>query len=133
MIRSQPCSACPYRRDVPSGVWAAECYDLLPPYDAPTGEQPPNPFGCHATPGFQCHGWAVVHSNRGHEHDLLALRLLEFMGEAIDLPLATTPMFASGAEAAEHGKAEIEHPSIIALHTAARLVSKYPRLSDGTV
>lgn len=134
MIRSQPCGACPYRRDVPSGVWAADCYDLLARYDAPTGEQPPAPFGCHATPERLCHGWAVVHSNRGHEHELLALRLLQFrIGEAIDVPAAGVPLFDSGAQAAEHGKAEIERPSIKALCTSARLVSKYPRLSDGPV
>lgn len=25
--RPRPCRSCPYRRDCPSGVWAAETYD----------------------------------------------------------------------------------------------------------
>lgn len=34
--RREPCSACPYRVDVPAGVWAREEYDKLDPYDLPT-------------------------------------------------------------------------------------------------
>lgn len=130
MIRSQPCSACPYRRDVPSGLWAAEDYDKMPPYDAPTMKQPMAAFRCHATPDHLCHGWAVVHSNRGHDRELLALRLLEFQGgEVIDVPASGVPLFESGTAAAEHGKADIDRPSIKAMLTGARLLNKYPRLS----
>lgn len=42
-----PCASCPYRRDVPSGVWAPEEYEKLRRYDAPTMEQPPQVFLCH--------------------------------------------------------------------------------------
>ena len=28
-VRSQPCSSCPYRKDVPSGVWAHHEYEKL--------------------------------------------------------------------------------------------------------
>lgn len=130
MIRSQPCSACPYRRDVSSGLWSPEDYDKLRPYDRSTGEQPPQPFSCHATPEHLCHGWAVVHSNRGHECELLALRLLEFQsGEPIDVPPAGAPLFDSGTQAADHGMAEIAHPSIEAYRTGSRLLAKYRRLS----
>ena len=35
-----PCGSCPYRKDVPSGVWAVSEYLKLVEYDRPTGEQP---------------------------------------------------------------------------------------------
>jgi hypothetical protein len=56
-------------------VWAWDDYEKLRPYDAPTGAQPTAGFSCHATPEHYCHGWAVVHSSRGHEYELLALRI----------------------------------------------------------
>jgi hypothetical protein len=34
--RKTPCSTCPYRRDAPSGLWAASEYDLLPGLDGTT-------------------------------------------------------------------------------------------------
>lgn len=126
MIRNQPCSACPYRRDVPSGIWAADTYDKLIPYDNDTWDQPGGAFACHATPEHECHGWAVVHSNRGREHELLALRLMGVSVE--DVPEATVPMFESGTEAAEHGKRDIENPSQEAKDAVAKLTSKYDRL-----
>lgn len=128
-VRSQPCAACPYRRDVPSGVWADHEYDKLVGYDLPTGMQPPMTFGCHATPEHYCHGWAVVHSNRGHGNELLALRLASFGGDEVVIPEAGVPLFSSGAEAAEHGKAEIEEPGEEACETIDRLGRKYARLT----
>jgi Family of unknown function (DUF6283) len=125
-IRSQPCSACPYRRDVPSGVWAVSEYEKLREYDEPTGDQPFAAFGCHATPEALCHGWAVVHSSRGHEHDLLALRLLG----SPPIPEPGVPLWSSGNEAADHGQAEIEEPSMEAMETVDRLTRKYPRLEQ---
>lgn len=55
-----PCMACPYRKDVASGVWAPEEYVKLTLYDAPTCGQPFQPFACHATPDKYCHGWGGV-------------------------------------------------------------------------
>jgi hypothetical protein len=124
-VRKEPCSSCPYRRDVPSGVWAADEYDKLVDYDKPTGEQPFAAFGCHATPEHYCHGWAVVHSNRGHQYDLLALRIY---APGVEIPESAVPLFSSGAEAAEHGKADIEGPSVEAKAVAGRLIRKYERL-----
>ena len=124
-VRSESCSACPYRRDVPSGVWGAHEYDKLPPYDAPTARQPLNGFACHATPSHYCHGWAVVHSNRGSEHELLALRVF---AARTAIPEPGVPLFASGAEAAEHGKRDIDNPSPEAVAVVERLMSKYDRL-----
>lgn len=120
-IRREPCSACPYRRDCPSGLWVEAEYAKLEPYDAETFAQPTAAFSCHATPEHLCHGWAVVHSNRGHEHELLALRIL---GD-VDVPEPAVPMFSSGAEAAAHGRAAIDHPGDDARAAADRLVRKY--------
>lgn len=124
--RKTPCPACPYRRDVPSGVWAAEEYDKLRRYDAPTAEQPPQAFSCHATPERLCHGWAVVHSSRGHEFALLALR---FMFHDAQIPAGpAVPMFSSGAEAADHGQSDIDAPSPQA-KTAIGTLLRYPRIA----
>lgn len=125
-VRSQPCSSCPYRRDVPSGVWATSEYEKLRPYDNETGDQPFGFFACHATPEHLCHGWVAVHMNRGHEHELLALRLRGYMG---DVPEASDALFDSGNEAADHGQADIEEPSDEALAAVDKLLRKYPRLS----
>lgn len=122
-IRTAPCSACPYRCDVPSGVWAAEEYDKLRLFDAPTPFQPARGFMCHATPDHFCHGWAVVHeAHSGHE--LLALR---FAG-APPIPEPTVPLFSSGCEAANHGQRDVNEPTDAAREVAARLVRKYERL-----
>lgn len=123
-IRSMPCEACPYRRDVPSGLWAASEYDKLVDFDLPTGEQPFQAFACHATPDHLCHGWAVVHSSRGHEFDLLALR----MGGSPPVPPPGVPLFGSGREAAEHGKRDIAAPELAAEEAIERLQRKHPRL-----
>lgn len=127
-IRTQACAACPYRRDVASGVWAAEEYDKLVAYDAPTAEQPIATFQCHATPDFYCHGWAVVHSNRGSAYELLALRFALLRGPVGQIPEPAVPLFESGAEAAEHGKRSIAKPTRRARKTMDRLKARYPRL-----
>lgn len=124
--RSQPCSACPYRCDVPSGVWAHEEYEKLREYDAPTGDQPFAVFACHATPESLCHGWTVVHTNRGHEYDLLALRLRG--ADYNMIPEPTVALFDSGNDAADWGQRDLEDPSDEAQETVARLLRKYPRL-----
>lgn len=131
-IRSEPCSACPYRRDVPSGVWAAHEYDKLREYDEPTGSQPFAAFACHATPDHLCNGWAVVHSNRGHEYELLALRMeAGAMGALAAIPTPRTELFASGNEAADWGQRDVENPSVESRLAVERLTRKYPRLRAG--
>ena len=129
-VRTQPCEACPYRRDVPSGVWSADEYLKLPPYDAPTEQQPFEPFGCHATPEFYCHGWAVVGSSRGHDHELLSLRMAAVFGggQDVEIPEPTVPLFGSGLEAAEHGLRDLQRPKRKARDTQARLMARYGRL-----
>ena len=123
-IRKVPCEACPYRQDVPSGVWAHEEYEKLRRYDAETASQPFVGFACHATPKKFCHGWAVVHTSRGNEHDLIALRLAGVQ----EIPEPKVPLFGSGNEAADHGQAEIEDPTEEAMHVADRLTRKHERI-----
>jgi hypothetical protein len=120
-VRSSPCEACPYRRDVAPGIWAPKEYAKLLDYDKPTGSQPTAGFACHATPDHYCHGWAVVHTSRGHEFDLLALRLHGYP----PIPPARVDLFGSGAEAAEHG---LRPPEPRTLTVAGRLVRKHSRL-----
>ncbi len=129
VVRKGPCTACPYRKDVASGVWAENEYDKLRRYDEETPWQPPNLFMCHATPEALCHGWAVVHSSRGLEFDLLALRIMCSKYETeVDIPEPAVPLFASGNEAANHGQADIEHPSPKAIKTVEKLQRKHERL-----
>src|SRR4029450_3919490 len=124
-VRSQPCSACPYRQDAPSGLWAHHEYEKLRDYDMPTPDQPWAYFGWHATPEFYCHGWAVVHMNRGHEYELLSLRIAPF---APRIPEPGVPLFGSGNEAADHGQRDIANPAPETGVVVDRLLRKYPRL-----
>lgn len=118
-VRKAPCEACPYRRDVPSGVWAAEEYDKLRRYEGETWEQPAAAFSCHATPARLCHGWAVVSGDES-----LALRIAG-VGE---VPEPAVPLFGSHTEAADHGQREIESPSPEAGAIVGRLTRKHRRL-----
>ena len=122
--RSRPCRWCPYRRDVPSGIWATDHYLQLAVYDRPTWQQPVSGFRCHESTGQWCSGWATCHSNRGHDHELLALRLPPFP----EIPSETTPLWTSGTAAAEHGLADIDEPSAAALDAMADLQARYPHL-----
>lgn len=125
----RPCASCPYRRDVPSGVWEPDEYAKLPPYDLPTGEQPLGVFGCHQRDGRVCAGWAAVHDGP----NLLALRMAVATGhlslevaEAVCDYTTDTPLFASGAEAAEHGLRELDAPS----PRAEALIEKIERVRE---
>ncbi|GAA2239757.1 DUF6283 family protein [Streptomyces nogalater] len=114
----RPCQYCPYRLDVPSGVWSAEEYAKLPTYDRPTPEQPAKLFRCHqhdhdSGRARVCGGWAGCHDG----DELLALRVATIAGEiavetaqAIRDYTSPVPLFASGAEAAVHGMREILNP-----------------------
>lgn len=124
--RKSPCASCPYRLDVPSGVWAESEYDKLPAYDGSTGDQAMagalGVFLCHNDPARHvCAGWAAL----SNEHTL-ALRMASRLDPDVDtiacLDYTTdVPLFASGAEAAEHGKAEIAAPSDKAVSTIGKV------------
>lgn len=121
-----PCGTCPYRRDVPSGVWDASEYAKLPDYDAPTALQPPGLFLCHQADGRVCAGWAGCHDG----HELLALRMAALQGMSPDEVANTRdytsamPLFGSGQEAADHGMARIDDPDPKAKRVIVRLAPR---------
>ncbi|MDG4834167.1 DUF6283 family protein [Solwaraspora sp. WMMD1047] len=123
---SAPCGTCPYRRDVPSGLWDAAEYAKLPGYDAPTALQPPGLFLCHQADGRVCGGWAGCHDGES----LLALRLAALRGmdprevAATRDYTTTVPLFGSGQEAAAHGMARVDDPDPIARRMIDRLTAK---------
>jgi hypothetical protein len=112
-VRPKPCAFCPYRRDVPSGVWSHEEYEKLRAYDGDILDQMRAGghmlFMCHQADGQLCAGWA---GHRSLSDDLLAVRLHlhELDASVLDYE-APVPLFSSGAEAADHGQAELEYPS----------------------
>jgi hypothetical protein len=123
IIAKAPCRSCPYRKDVPSGVWAPEEYDKLPLYDAETFDQPFGAFYCHQQDGRLCAGWVGCHDMQ----ESLGLRMAKLTPEDYELALdyeSPVELFASGAEAAAHGKAEITNPSLPARRTIDRLARK---------
>lgn len=101
-----PCGSCPYRADVPSGIWVEEEYRKLPEYDGETWEQAPNLFMCHQRDGCICGGWLMTHDK---EH-LLALRLNQVDKSVWDYA-PDVRVFSSGREACEHGMRDIDNPS----------------------
>lgn len=124
---STPCGSCPYRKDVPSGVWEVEEYEKLPAYDHDTADQPIGVFHCHRQDGRVCAGWAGCH-DMSHA---LAIRFAaadgRLAGEALDAVLdyeTSMPLWASGAEAAEHGLARVNDPDLDARRVIDKLKQK---------
>ncbi|MER5617692.1 DUF6283 family protein [Streptomyces sp. NPDC002215] len=125
----RPCATCPYRTDVPSGVWSQKDYEKLPPFDGPTWDQPPRLFICHQhdrddNGARVCGGWAGCHDG----DQLLAVRVASITGEitaetteAIRNYTSPVPLFASGAEAAAHGMRDLHTPGPEALHAMAKI------------
>ena len=121
-IQRAPCASCPYRMDVPSGIWATEEYDKILPYDNETMFQPPRLFLCHQQNGCLCRGWLDVHGT-----ELLALRLGCIKGEIDPAELGkaldegpAVEVFETAAEAAAHGRKSIKRPGA----KAKRMVEK---------
>lgn len=117
---ARPCASCPYRKDIPSGIWEQHEYDKLPEYDGPTWAQSPKLFLCHQRDGNICGGWLACHDPQ----ELLALR---FSAGDIDPKVffyeTDIPVFASGAEARAHGIRAIKRPGAKArrlIHAVAR-------------
>lgn len=104
----KPCGSCPYRKDVPSGIWHEEEYSKLSEYDKETHFQPLAIFMCHQKDGCICGGWLMTH-DRDH---LLALRI---RGNDLDPSVwdyyPDVDVFSSGKEAADHGISGISNPS----------------------
>lgn len=127
--RKNPCASCPYRKNVPSGIWDKSEYEKLPGYDGDMAEQSsPAVFMCHQGDGCVCSGWL------GHRDpsDLLAVRLGLITGH-LDPSCAdyrtTVPLFGSGAEAARHGLEQIHEPQPEAVAVIGKIVVK--RQKDG--
>lgn len=124
----KPCGSCPYRRDVPSGLWHQEEYDKLPRYDGEIVDQmmkgAVGVFMCHQRDGNLCGGWLACHG----PDNLLALRLTR---DPIDPKVweyqTDVPVFASGAEAREHGIRDIAEPGAKAVKMIDGLVRKRER------
>jgi len=104
-----PCGTCPYRQDVPSGIWSRHEYEKLPHYDGEIFDQMmAGAFGlfmCHQRDGCLCGGWLKTHG----PDNLLALRMRD-----VDPSVWTydppTPCWASGQEAHDHGVRDVEYP-----------------------
>ena len=121
----RPCGSCPYRVDVPAGLWAAEEYHRLPAYDRDTMGQPAAPFACHQQDGRMCAGWVACHD----QGQLLSLRIwgLSASAEDIDAVLdyeTDVEVFDSGQEAAEHGLSGVAAPDARARRMIATLTRK---------
>lgn len=117
-----PCGSCPYRRDVPAGIWDASEYVRLPPYDGETWQQPSALFFCHQNDGHLCAGWVGCHDTQ----HLLAMRLNRVHPETFEYT-SPIPLFASGAEAAAHGLSGVDVPDGRALRAIHKLERKSRR------
>lgn len=125
-INRAPCQSCPYRCDVPSGIWSTEEYDKILPFDNETWMQSPRIFLCHQADGCLCRGWLDTHG-----YNLLAVRLgiikgdidAKALGKALDEGPAV-PVFASAAEAAKHGRRAIKRPGRKAIEMVAKIEKK---------
>lgn len=125
-----PCGSCPYRQDVPSGVWADEEYAKLPEYDGPLWSQPPSVFCCHQQDGRVCAGWAGVHDMDENLGLRLAVHADLMSVEEAEATLdyeSPVPLFESGAAAAEHGLAEVEKPGPLAGRLIVKLRQRQER------
>lgn len=124
-----PCESCPYRRDVPSGVWSAQEYDKLRRYDAETYDQPGGLFQCHQhgqddQRARLCAGWVACHGV-----ELLALRLAiarRRVDPAVMDYTTRVPVFGSGSEAAAHGMRDIARPGAAARALIDKIATTRP-------
>ncbi|MEZ7124643.1 DUF6283 family protein [Nonomuraea sp. AD125B] len=130
----RPCGTCPYRKDVLSGLWAREEYDKLRGYDRPTFAQPVTLWLCHQhdrdSPRRRvCAGWAGCHDGT----TLLAVRVALATGllcpanaRAVESYTSPVPLFASGSQAADHGLADLDTPSLEAVQAIAAFDRRRP-------
>jgi len=117
---------------VPSGVWHEDEYAKLRRYDLPIAEQPVATFMCHQGDGGVCSGW-LGHADPS---ELLAVRI-GIIEERLDPSCASyttsVPLFASGAEAADHGEAEMQRPSDDAIAAVRKIVRVRSGSASGPV
>lgn len=122
IVPEKPCESCPYRRDVPSGIWAREEYEKLRGYDENTAF---GTFLCHHSPDMNrnavCRGWLSV------QCESAAARLAVLSGQVTDEQRYATPLvplYASGNEAADAGIRGIKRPNAKARKLIDRLKAK---------
>lgn len=127
-VLAAPCKSCPYRKDVPSGVWGAEEYEKLAAYDGEIIEQvmkgATSLFLCHQKNNCLCSGWLACHG----PDNLVAMRLHYSLVKPEAYEYETSvPLFSSGAEAAEHGMRELEQVGKAAKRVMAQITRKRER------
>lgn len=133
-VAKAPCKSCPYRRDVPSGIWDRSEYEKLPRFDGDVLDQLEQGghalFDCHQQDGNLCAGWLAAHG----AENLLACRL---HAGKLDPKVwgykSPVPVFGSGQEAHDHGVRDIDQPGNRARRMVDRLAKKQKRRdSDDT-
>ncbi len=118
-----PCGSCPYRRDVPAGIWHPTEYAKLLAYDADTWAQPTKAFLCHQADGCLCGGWLLTHGVR----NLLALRVPRDFDPSVWEYNPGVAVWATAAEAVTHGLSGVAAPSPAAQRKMAGLVRQRRR------
>jgi hypothetical protein len=104
-------------------------YEKLRGYDQPTFAQPVTLWLCHQhdrrSPRRQvCAGWAGCHDGTTllAVRVALATKLLSVAdARAVETYTSPVPLFASGTQAAEHGVADLNTPSLEAVQAIAKV------------
>lgn len=121
--RKTPCASCPYRKDVPSGVWEASEYEKLREYDGSIADQAAagatGLFFCHQADGQLCAGWTGCHDMGENLAVRLHFSQLDYAVFEYESPV---PLFGSGNEAADHGERDIEEQGEEARETVRKLI-----------
>lgn len=124
-----PCGTCPYRKDVPSGIWDRSEYEKLPKYDGGTSDQFMKGsialFMCHQRDGCLCGGWLLTHDPQ----QLAALRLSRVDDSVWDYA-PDIEVWASGQEAHDHGIRDLDRPTPKACSKIAG-IQKLMKLKQG--
>lgn len=122
-IKPEPCLTCPYRKDVPSGVWDREEYEKLRLYDDVFPMQTAI-FLCHgsrdAGHDIACKGWVMVHQ------DSIAVRLAQSTGKLSFEAFTPTvcKLHKSGNAAADFGERDLKRPKRKALTVIRKLTDR---------
>lgn len=119
-MHREPCASCPYRRDTPPGVWAAEEYRKLPAWDQWFGGG--GVFLCHHSTVVErktvCRGWLVVHGDNMIAR-LTAMNGVELTEE--NQKMTQQPLYRSGAEACRAGLRGVQKPKADAVQVIQKL------------
>lgn len=129
---ARPCGTCPYRRDCPSGLWAADEYTKLASYDGDVPDQVEagawGLFSCHTRPAELCAGWVGCHDMENN----LAVRMYRGdLDPSVFTYVSPVPLWSSGAEAAAHGMRDIAAPGPRAEREIGRLIRRARRAIHG--